>query len=254
MKREEEIIELRTKLIKLIRKISKTIGFYWWRRYISCSFWKNIEIPINLSLTIFSTIISAQASTNNFIKQEHYVVLSFASVLLTTFNTYFRPLQKYNTNTNDLKKWYELGAKLDQIFYKDRIKKEELELRIKECNSLLIDINSQITTSVLENQNFLSDLIHLVIRGICIKKKEPWLSFAEDEDLLYENDRYIDNRNYFSKFVDIFKYEPKIIDEDDLMRSSRKTFRNIDNSREEKFDGPEPEKEVELTDVNVKIN
>ena len=102
MKREEEIIELRTKLIKLIRKISKTIGFYWWRRYISCSFWKNIEIPINLSLTIFSTIISAQASTNNFIKQEHYVVLSFASVLLTTFNTYFRPLQKYNTNTKTI--------------------------------------------------------------------------------------------------------------------------------------------------------
>jgi hypothetical protein len=170
------------KLNKLFNKLSKKIGFYWWKKYFSCSWWKNIEIPINLSLTILSGMISAQASTNNFMKQEHYVIISFVTVLLTTFNTYFRPLQKYQSNTDELKKWYELGNELEKIYFQSRDNEEELLKRIKESEELLVKVNNLTASSTIENQNFVSDLLHMIIKFTCLKEREPWLSFATEDD------------------------------------------------------------------------
>jgi hypothetical protein len=170
------------KLNKLFNKISKKVGFYWWKRYFSCSWWKNIETPINLTLTIFSSIISAQASTNNFMKQEHYVIISFVMVLLTTFNTYFRPLQKYQSNTDELKKWYELGNELEKIYFSDRVSDEDLIKRIKESEELLVKVNNLTASSTIENQNFISDFFHMIIKYTCLKHREPWLAFATEDD------------------------------------------------------------------------
>ena len=170
------------KLNKLFNKLSKKIGFYWWKRYFACSWWKNIETPINLSLTIFSTMISAQASTNNFMQQHHYVMISFATVLLTTFNTYFRPLQKYQSNTEELKKWYELGNELEKIYFQSRENDEEVRKRIKESEELLVKVNNLSASSTIENQNFVSDLFHTIVKFTCLKDREPWLSFATEDD------------------------------------------------------------------------
>ena len=36
--------------------LNKNIGTYWWKKYITTAFWKNISTPINLSITILTAL------------------------------------------------------------------------------------------------------------------------------------------------------------------------------------------------------
>ena len=74
------------------KKLNTDLGFYYWKYYIAGAFWSNIATPINLSITILSAIVSAQANTENLISTNLYKDLSIALLLLSTLNTFiFKP-------------------------------------------------------------------------------------------------------------------------------------------------------------------
>lgn len=166
----------------LTDKLSKKIGFYWWRRYVAGAFWSNIESPLNLTLTLISTVISAQASTSSFMEQRHYIVMTFVSVILSTINTFYRPLNQVSKNIDLIKSWYDLGNDLERIYFLPKDTEELLRLRNKELHDLLVRVNQTIAVQSPANQNFFTDFIHIIARATCIRSKEPWLSFAQEDE------------------------------------------------------------------------
>ena len=164
---------------RLLDKLSTTIGYYWWKRYVAAAFWSNVESPINLTLTLLSTMVSAQAATTNFIPEKTYVVLTFVSVLLTTVNTFYKPLVQANKNLDLLKKWYVLGAELEKILYEQADSDDQYKKQISEMQTLLETVNKEVAAQVTEHQNFFTDLIHLVVEKTCLGDREPWLNYWE---------------------------------------------------------------------------
>lgn len=181
--RQLKLEKLENKYKELIDKLSSKIGFYWWKRYVAGAVWANIESPLSLCLTLTSTVISAQASTSSFMSQSNYVALTFVSVLLSTINTYYRPLTQVSKNCDLLKKWYVLGNDLEKIVYAQCETESDLKARIAELNALLQRTNEEVSSQSPENQNFLLDLIHLLVRRTCLGDKEPWLSRAANRDI-----------------------------------------------------------------------
>lgn len=173
---------LRHDFDSLVDKLSRKIGFYWWRRYVAGAFWSNLESPLNLTLTLISTVISAQASTSSFMEQQHYVIMTFVSVILSTINTFYRPLSQVSRNVELLKSWYELGNELEKIYFAPRLTDDELRQRNDELHSLLIRVNQEIASQSPANQNFFTDFLHVVARSTCIRSSEPWLSFAQEAE------------------------------------------------------------------------
>ena len=68
---------------------------------------------------------------------------------------------------NSMKHWAKYGSKFEAIFYSDYSLTEKLE----QCYMLDSDI-SQFKNSQPYNNNFITDLIHLFIRCVCLRKDE----------------------------------------------------------------------------------
>lgn len=179
----ERQTKLENRYKDLVDKLSNKIGFYWWKRYVAGAVWSNIESPLNLCLTLTSTVISAQASTSSFMAQTTYVSLTFVSVLLSTINTYYRPLTQVSKNIDLLKKWYQLGNELEKIVYSPSETETDLKTRINELSDLLHRTNQEVATQSPENQNFALDFIHMIVRRTCLGEKEPWMSRAANRDI-----------------------------------------------------------------------
>jgi hypothetical protein len=169
--------------IKLLQhRLSKVIGWRYWKKYISASFWANISTPINLTLTLTSTIISAQTSTGTFIDQKTAIILSFIAVLLSTVNTFFKPLTNMNKSIVEMNHIYAFGNRFEKIYYDKHETEEQLETRINEYKQLLFEINEYASKVSPDDQNFVTDLIHLIVRSTCLKDKEDWLSFLNEKE------------------------------------------------------------------------
>ena len=167
--------------VKLLQhRLSKVIGWRYWKKYISASFWANISTPINLTLTLTSTIISAQTSTGTFIDQKTAIILSFISVLLSTVNTFFKPLTNMNKSIVEMNNIYAFGNLFEKIYYDKHETEEQLETRINEYKQLLFEINEYASKVSPDDQNFVTDLIHLIVRSTCLRDKEDWLSFLNN--------------------------------------------------------------------------
>lgn len=168
---------------RITTKCSKKLGFYWWKSYVGAAFWSNIESPVNLTLTLIATMVSAQASTDAFIQKQHYVIMTFVSVLLTTFNTFYRPLIQMNKNIDCLKKWYALGNELEKLYYTERVSVEDFRSATKDGIELLLKINSEVAEQGPETRNFFIDILHLFVRKTCIgDENEAWLSFVKTDE------------------------------------------------------------------------
>ena len=147
------------------------IGYYYHDSYYNSWFWTNISMPINLALTISTALIAAQAtSTGNFLSEHDYMVLSFATMILTTVNSYFKPQIKSMDSNVILTKWVELGYKLDNLLFENKTS-EEL---YKDYRELFIDMHKQ-ASSQSSNRNFLTSWWHYGLRKLYGAKSENWI-------------------------------------------------------------------------------
>ena len=77
------------KISNLEDKLNTTIGRQWWKKYISAAFWSNIATPINLAITLFTTLTTGQAATDSLLSQDNFFKLSVATLIISTINTFF---------------------------------------------------------------------------------------------------------------------------------------------------------------------
>jgi hypothetical protein len=169
------VSKMSTDYIKRVEELKNyldfKIGYYYHDSYYNSWFWTNISMPINLALTISTALIAAQAtSTGNFLSEHDYMVLSFATMILTTVNSYFKPQIKSMDSNVVLTKWVELGYKLDHLLFENK-SSEEL---YKDYKELFTDMHKQ-ASSQSGSRNFLTSWWHYGLRKLYGAKSENWI-------------------------------------------------------------------------------
>jgi hypothetical protein len=171
------------KLVKSITKIEKfldsKIGFYWWKKYIAAAFWSNIATPINLFITLVTALTTGQAVTS---------ILSITVLIISTLNTFFRPHTQLMENVNEMQKWGEFGREYTNIYNNieedlTQSEYERLKEKLKNYRMLEKKINDFMATQSNVQQNFVTDLIHIIARKTCLRRgKESWMYFLKSNE------------------------------------------------------------------------
>lgn len=165
-------------MVVLEKRINKDIGFHFWNKYVSSAFWSNISLPINLSITMLTALSTGQATTENLLPRNIYVNISIATLIVSTLNTYFRPHIQMGKNIEMMNKWNVLGCEFEDIYYSEKTASfEQIDECIEKYEKLLIKINDLKKTENLETQNFITDIIYLVLRSgqCCLRNRRSWL-------------------------------------------------------------------------------
>lgn len=177
----------------LENKLNTTIGRYWWKKYVSAGFWSNIATPINLVITLFTTLTTGQAATDSLLSQDTFVRISIASLILSTLNTFFRPHQQTNVNIEAMNKWRQLGTKFEEIYYSECFNDLDFERRIKGYQELQKDIHTEQITQESAIQNYLTDLIYFLVSNSCLAKSE-WITEKHKTIRNTQNNPIISNK------------------------------------------------------------
>tara|TARA_Y100000389_G_C17345680_1_gene455718 strand:- start:404 stop:1045 length:642 start_codon:yes stop_codon:yes gene_type:complete len=165
-------------------KINKDIGFYWWKKYVSSAFWGNVSTPLNLAITLITALTTGQVATEQssdegtFLSKELNFRLSIAALIISTLNTFFRPHTQMVSHLDVMKQWGEYGARFERVFYKEGRGLSVLKEKVTECHQLYADINTY-KMSQPYNNNFLTDIIHLIARCVCLKNTDQWIKEME---------------------------------------------------------------------------
>ena len=75
--------------------LNYTLGFWWWKKYVTTAFWSNISTPVNLSITLLTAVNTGQSTTNSYISTNAFMYINIATLILTSMNTFFRPFEQY---------------------------------------------------------------------------------------------------------------------------------------------------------------
>jgi hypothetical protein len=155
-----------------IEKLNYDIGYFWWKQYVYCAFWSNISTPINLLITILTALTTGQSATNSLISQSTSIQLGVAALFISIFNTFFRPTQQLNDNTQVLKEWMDIGQQFEDIYYDKVYTLEEKKGRLQNLQALFMENNKLKRNN---NNNFVIDLIFICADYLCIKNKIYWI-------------------------------------------------------------------------------
>lgn len=98
-------------------KMNEDIGFYWWKYYTYCAFWSNVSVPINLTITILTALTTGQTATGTLIDNHTSMIFGVVVLIVSIFNTFFRPTQQLNENEEEKKKWTTLGTNFEILYY-----------------------------------------------------------------------------------------------------------------------------------------
>ena len=170
--------ELDSAISRYGHNINKNSGFYWWKRYTYAAIWSLSATPINLFITIFTALTTAQTTTGSLLGDNTSALLGISTLVLSVVNTFFKPYNQLIVNQGLKEKWAEIGIEFESIYYSpahnDVDKKEKLRrlssMWDKVCNLKKNDDN-----------NYLIDVIFLISKIFCIRKNINWLPSASDE-------------------------------------------------------------------------
>ena len=153
-------------------KLDKMLGFYYWRTYWATSLWSNIATPINLSITIFTSLMATHSSSNaGLISDEMNMKINLVTFFISIINTFFTPQKQFNTLNEYLSKWSEYGNKFEKIIYSD----EDIATKTDEYIKLLDDVNTLHKDQFSKHRNFVTDLLHVFIRVVFMKSNDRWM-------------------------------------------------------------------------------
>jgi hypothetical protein len=166
----QDELDLRVKHLEV--ELNKNIGRYWWKSYINTAFWNNISTPISLIITIITALTTAQTATNNLLSEAVMKDISLAALLISTLNTFFRPSTQLARSMENMNNWRALGSEFEKIYINTTITTEQglsdREAKFKELMERVLEMKRS------QDTNFITDLIHLASKALCIKDKESW--------------------------------------------------------------------------------
>lgn len=152
---------LETDIKDYLKKINEDIGFYWWKYYTYCAFWANISVPINLTITILTALTTGQTATGSLINNETSTIFGIVVLVVSIFNTFFRPTQQLNDNEEIKKKWVELGTKFEILYYDKIHNSNELVEQGKKVEELFKEVG---TIKRDTTNNYFIDLLFMITK------------------------------------------------------------------------------------------
>ena len=170
---EETIQSLEFEIKDYLKKINVDIGFYWWKYYTYCAFWSNISVPINLTITILTALTTGQTATGSLIDNHTSTVFGIVVLIVSIFNSFFRPTQQLNDNEELKKKWADFGTKFDILYYDKIHNTEEMNNQLKKIEELFKEVccaKREITN------NYFIDLIFMLTKKIFIRNDITWIN------------------------------------------------------------------------------
>lgn len=176
---EEEEREAFEAMHKLEKILDNNIGFYWWKKYVAAAFWANIATPMNLSITLFTALTTAQASSSSFLPHNVYLIMSIATMLVSVVNTFFKPHQQMVDNMKTMVKYGEYGNAFEEIYYSPCHTIEDFRIRTERYREVQKKLNTFRNENVVDQQNFFTDLLHLAARFTVLKHHENWLDLEK---------------------------------------------------------------------------
>ena len=169
-KNEMEIIEF---------DLNNKIGFSWWKRYIAGAFWSNVATPINLSLSLITLMTTGQTTTKSLLSDTLAVNMSITALILSLLNTFFAPQNRMTESIKGMNEWRQYANQFEAIYYTDCISEVDYKRRLEAYRLLLMTINSSEKDSP-DTQNFLTDLIHILVRKCAFKSGEHWMRLKDN--------------------------------------------------------------------------
>ena len=161
-------------------RLNYDIGFYWWKRYIYCGFWKNISTPTNLSIMVFTALTTGQTATQSLISERTSTALGAAVLFISMFNTFFKPGEELASNLTDLKLWEKVGSELEIIHYRVCHTDKDKQKKLTDYVELFKKVSN------MKRSNAFIHCIELLFYCIkpCIGKNIKWISGAADRSLM----------------------------------------------------------------------
>ena len=156
--------------------LDKELGFHWWKRYVAAAFWSNVSTPVNLAITLFTALTTAQTTTDNLLPRAAYVNISIATLVLSVLNTFFRPHEQLAANTKVMGELEKLGNTFESTYYSSSGAPEDVRRRLDAYMSLRGELEKYVSSVSIDTRNFFTDLIHLSARGTALRAgREGWL-------------------------------------------------------------------------------
>lgn len=164
----------------LEQKLNGELGFNWWKRYVAVAFWSNVSTPVNLAITMFTALTTAQASSSDFMPHSAYVGLSVATLVISVLNTFFRPHTQMSENIKLLNSWNEFGSAFEEIYYSSCFTLADYQRRTVQYQALLKRVLTFQNTQSPEMYNAITDLVYMIAHRTCLKSKEGWLDMDSE--------------------------------------------------------------------------
>ena len=170
--------ELDNEISRCGNNINKDTGYYWWKRYTYSAFWSIASTPINLCITIFTALTTAQTTTGSLLGQNISATIGIITLVLSVINTFFKPYTQLTENQNLKEKWADIGIEFEDIYH--CIAHNDIEKRNK-LSRLVKNWERVSALKKLDDNNYLIDVIFLISKTFCIRRKIHWLPEASEE-------------------------------------------------------------------------
>jgi hypothetical protein len=121
-----------------------------------------------------TALTTAQATSSNLLPENVYVNISIATLLITVLNTFFSPHTQLNKNIELMKKWDEVGAQFEEVYY-SQDKYDNIDRAIVAYKEVQKEMNDLRQSEGPDTTNFLTDLIHLIASLSCLRNHQKWL-------------------------------------------------------------------------------
>jgi hypothetical protein len=164
---------LKSEITDYLKKLNEDIGFYWWKYYTYCAFWSNISVPINLTITILTALTTGQTATGSLIDNHTSTIFGIVVLIVSIFNTFFRPTQQLNDNEEIKKKWANLGTKFDILYYDKIHNSNELIIQEKKVEELFKEVGAMKRDIT---NNYFIDLIFMMTKRLFIRDDITWIN------------------------------------------------------------------------------
>lgn len=231
---------------RLENKLDKMLGFYYWRTYWATSLWANLSTPLNLSITIFTALMtvhsSAGTSSSSFISDDLNMKINICTFFVSILNTFFTPQKRFTELNEYLVEWSNKGNHFEKIIFQSATKEE----KIKEYVKLLDEINALHTDQFSKHRSFITDLLHVLVRTVFMGSNDRWM-----KDGNYEFYNKIKNAN-----IDL-DFNLERLKE---YQTNSSTFRKLcacfsclfSDTKEEFHSNPLADSSIELVKIDVK--
>jgi hypothetical protein len=148
--------------------INRKIGVQSWKKYVSSILWNYITTVINFTITLLTAICTGEAASSHILNQEQTVILLFSTFVLTTTNSFFKLNEKMNLNFKEAQTYNTFGAVFEKIYYKPVLNMNDVSDKLDAYEALHDEINNQVTSESLVNQNYFSEVIYLFLINNCL--------------------------------------------------------------------------------------